>query len=248
MNYLTSIFFGVRDNSEFLRGVQHAINNIGSQDGIYSGDNLFTFGRNLGFLEDKKLLKSFKRHSETPIERAILWRVAVAVWGALNGVRLAEGDFVECACYKGMLARIICDYVDFAARLDRHYYLYDLFDHEPGLAHHSMPEHGKDLYDRVKQRFSDTPNVTVTRGSVPDVLSEVAPQKIAFMHIDLNNARAEIGALEILFDRLVPGAVMILDDYGWKAYRAQKQAEDPWLARRGYHVLELPTGQGLVIK
>ncbi len=68
------------------------------------------------------------------------------------------------------------------------------------------------------------------------------------MHIDLNNAPAEIGALEILFDRLSPGGILILDDYGWVGYKAQKQAEDPWLAARGYQVLELPTGQGLVFK
>ena len=41
---------------------------------------------------------------------------------------------------------------------------------------------------------------------------------------------------------------MVLDDYGWRGYRAQKLAEDPWLAARGYQVLELPTGQGLLFK
>jgi hypothetical protein len=47
---------------------------------------------------------------------------------------------------------------------------------------------------------------------------------------------------------MVPGAVLILDDYGWLGYRAQKLAEDPWFEKRGYRVLELPTGQGLLIK
>jgi hypothetical protein len=64
----------------------------------------------------------------------------------------------------------------------------------------------------------------------------------------MNNADAEIGALEVLFERMVPGAVLILDDYGWLGYRAQKLAEDPWLAKYGYRVLEMPTGQGLLIK
>ena len=59
---------------------------------------------------------------------------------------------------------------------------------------------------------------------------------------------AEIGALELLFDRLVPGAVVVLDDYGWIAYREQKAAEDPFFLARGYRVMELPTGQGLLIK
>ena len=38
-----------------------------------------------------------------------------------------------------------------------------------------------------------------------------------------------------------------LDDYGLLGYRVQKLAEDPWLEKRGYRVLELPTGQGLLV-
>ena len=111
-----------------------------------------------------------------------------------------------------------------------------------------MPEHSKELYASVKKRFGSFANVTVTQGKVPDILAEVSPKKIAFMHLDMNNADAEVGALEVLFDRMVPGAVLILDDYGWLGYRAQKLAEDPWFEKRGYRVLELPTGQGLLIK
>jgi hypothetical protein len=88
----------------------------------------------------------------------------------------------------------------------------------------------------------------VIKGSVPEASHIEAPEKIAFMHLDINSATAEVGALEILFDRIVPGGLLILDDYGWLAYKEQKQAEDPFFAARGYHVLELPTGQGLVVK
>ena len=42
--------------------------------------------------------------------------------------------------------------------------------------------------------------------------------------------------------------MLVLDDYGWWCYEAQKKAEDPLLASFGLDVLELPTGQGLVIK
>jgi O-methyltransferase len=54
--------------------------------------------------------------------------------------------------------------------------------------------------------------------------------------------------LEFFFDRLVTGGTIIFDDYGWLAYRAQEAAEDAWLAERGFSALELPTGQGLLIK
>jgi hypothetical protein len=51
-----------------------------------------------------------------------------------------------------------------------------------------------------------------------------------------------------LFDRVVPGGVIVFDDYGWKLFEKQKEAEDIFMKARGYEILELPTGQGLVIK
>lgn len=246
-NHLSSLFFGLNRPDMFIQGIQQAVNEINGQNGIYAGDNLFTYHRNLSFLDDEPFMQAVNAHATTEVEKAILWRMSTVLWGVRNGLRL-EGDFVECACYKGTTVRVICDAVDFANYPDRHYYLYDLFDHDPSLPHHAMPEHSKQLYAQVKKRFEGFKNVTVTQGKVPEVLAEAAPQKIAFMHLDLNNADAEIGALDVLFERMVPGAVLILDDYGWLGYRAQKLAEDPWFAKYGYRVLEMPTGQGFLIK
>ena len=127
-------------------------------------------------------------------------------------------------------------------------FVHDLFEHNDEMNHHSMPEHGASLFDQVKARFEGLDNVVITKGMVPQSLEINCPEKIAFMHLDLNNAEAEIGALEILFERMVPGAVLVLDDYGWIAYNRQKFAEDKWFSERGYQVMELPTGQGLLIK
>lgn len=244
-NHLSPIFWGAANHAEFVKGIQHSINQIQPQ-GIFTGDNLFTYGRNLSFLDDVRFMEAFNKNVETDIERAIIWRNYVLCWAARNSMRI-EGDFVECACYKGITARIVCDYVEIG-NSDKHYYLYDLFEHTPDMIHHSLPELGSDLYTKVKQRFSDLERVHVTQGPVPEVLKQIAPEKIALLHIDLNNAPAEIGALELLFDRVSPGGAIILDDYGWLAYRAQKEAEDPFFEKHGYRVLELPTGQGMVIK
>lgn len=247
MNYTRGAFFGLADEKKFIDGIQQSVDNLVVQDGIYASDNLFTYHRNLSFLEDERLMEAFHQHTGTMAEKAVLWRISVVAWGARQAMRL-EGDLVECACYMGTTARIIADCIDLSSRVDRHYYLYDLFEHNDGMPHHAMPGHSDTLFARVKERFADTPNVTVTQGKVPEVLEHIAPQKIAFMHLDLNNADAEVGALEVLFPRMVPGAVLVLDDYGWLGYRAQKLAEDPWFEKRGYRVLELPTGQGLVIR
>ncbi len=244
-NYLTTMFWGTKNKDEFVKGIQHSVNQI-SPHGIFTGDNIFTYGRNLSFLDDEKFMTAFNKHIETDVEASVIWRINILCWAARQSMRI-EGDFIECACYKGISARIICDYTDFG-KSDKHYYLYDLFEHSSDMIHHSMPEHGEDLYTKVKNRFAELEQVHVTQGAVPEVLHQISPEKIAFLHLDLNNAPAEIGALELLFDRVSTGGIIILDDYGWLAYRAQKEAEDPFFEERGYRVLELPTGQGLIIK
>lgn len=245
-NFLTNMFYGVKPG--FLTGLRNAADLVVGERGTFAGDNLFTINRNLSFLEDPPFFDAWSKHVDNPAEKASIWRMAVLAWAARTAIRCGiPGDFVECACYRGTAARVVCDTVDFSAT-GRKYYLYDLFEHDASMPHLPMDKHSATLYSDTVARFADQPNVIVTQGKVPEVLHKVAPGAIAFLHIDLNNADAEIGALEVLFDRVSPGAPIVFDDYGWLGYRDQKLAEDPWLAARGYHVLELPTGQGLVIK
>lgn len=244
-NHMVVVFYNVNNLLAFNSAIQTAINQVPPQ-GIYIGDNLITYGRNLSFLDDERLMAAFEKHAETQVEKAVLWRYNTLCWAAKRTMGL-DGDMVECACYKGTSARIVTDYVDLNAS-DKSFYLYDLFEHDESQAHLDMAEHSADLFGMVKTRFSDIPNAVVTQGSVPQILDEVAPEKIAYLHLDLNDADAELGALKFFWDRIVPGGSIVLDDYGWIFYRAQKLAEDRFFAERGYGVMELPTGQGLVIK
>jgi predicted O-methyltransferase YrrM len=163
-----------------------------------------------------------------------------------------EGDFVECGVYRGFSTAVVANYLRFGEHR-RNWYLYDTFagipvdQLSPG---HTSPEAYAEpgIYEFVRQRFAKYPNVRVLRGRIPEILDEASPARIAFMHLDMNSAVAEIAALERLYDRLVAGGLIVLDDYGWYWYRAQKAAEDKFFAAHGVRVLELPTGQGLVIK
>jgi hypothetical protein len=244
-SWLETIFWGPSDNNQFVQGIQSAINTL-SHTSVFFSDNLFTFGRNLSFLDMPKFMEAIEKDCPTPTERSVIWRIYVLMWAAENGLR-REGDFVECGCGRGANDRVIVDCLDFG-RQTKQLYLYDMFDHGEDTAHVKQSFHGPQLFEQVTQRFADLSNVHVIQGRVPDILEKRSPEKIAYLHIDLNDADAEIGALELLFDRVVPGAMIILDDYGWHAYRAQKLVEDTWLAARGYRVLELPTGQGMVLK
>jgi hypothetical protein len=243
-SYIGRAFFGLKDFDAFKAARDTMLEEVKWDHGVFASDNLITWERTLGFLREPRFVDAFNRNTRSGgAERGAVWRSVTLVWAARQAERL-EGDFVECACYRGSSARTVADMVDIS---QRRYFLYDLFDHDQTMPHHSMPEHSAKLYDEVRARFPE-PNVIITQGRVPESLAIAAPEKIAFMHLDLNNMEAEIGALEVLWDRIVPGGVLVLDDYGWLAYSRQHFAEKKWFLERGYPILEMPTGQGLVVK
>jgi hypothetical protein len=100
------------------------------------------------------------------------------------------------------------------------------------------------LLEEVKARFARYANVRVIAGVVPDSLVGTAPDKIAYLHVDLNSPKAERAALDALYDRVVPGGYIVFDDYGWEQYAPQMAAADAFAQTRGGAVLELPTARG----
>jgi hypothetical protein len=54
--------------------------------------------------------------------------------------------------------------------------------------------------------------------------------------------------METLWDRLTPGAFVLLDDYAYNGYRSQKIGIDAFARSRRISVLWLPTGQELIVR
>lgn len=217
---------------------------------VHAGDNVILFQRNLGFQRNKAFMEAFNANAANAQEKSLILRLNTLAWAAEHALNV-EGDYVECGVWKGFCSAVLTQYLDFA-KLDRTFYLYDTFEGIPeeyDTEKHDAPGFRQDgLYEGVIERFSPYPNVKVIKGLVPDSFEQAAPEKIAFMHIDMNSSKSEIAALEVLFDRLSPGGMLVFDDYGWSGYVAQQIAEDAFMAERGHRILELPSGQGLLIK
>ena len=64
----------------------------------------------------------------------------------------------------------------------------------------------------------------------------------------MNSEKAEILALERLFDKVTPGGMIVFDDFGWICNVNQTRSELAFMNERGHSIMELPTGQGVVIK
>ncbi len=223
----------------------------------YCQDGLYTI-HNADFLTDPDFARAYRIATESYQKKLatthIEWRVYVCCWAATQALRL-EGDFVECGVNTGMYSRAITEYTHFESQ-SRRFYLLDTFEGMPAdqfLAEEVAKGLRKryvygDVFELTKRRFERYPNIVFVKGFVPDTLPAVPSERIAYLSIDMNAVVPEIAAITFFWEKLVPGGMVVLDDYGWRQHIVQKRAFDLFAKQHGVMILSLPTGQGLIIK
>jgi len=226
----------------FQLGKIHRINQRGS--GVFAADNLITFGRNTGFLEEERFVNlANKIFASDDLHASIIWRIHVLAW-AVEHCKHLKGDMIEFGCYDAKVAEFIIEYSELI-QTDKQLFLYDIFDNPPT---EKGPMHSPQLYDDVVNRLSKYDFVNVIKGLLPNSFEYKKFENIAFVHMDLNSAETEMSLLELFFDKIVPGGILILDDFGQSAYKEQHIQETEFFKKINYSIVELPTGQGMVFK
>ena len=219
----------------------------------YAGDGFATV-HNADFLRDPLFQEAYAQAKAIGAWHGadIEWRAYTVCWAAMKGKGL-EGDYVECGVDRGGFSRAAMHYIGFADLPDRKFFLVDTYCGIPASS--LADDENRELlatrygqtYDHVVSTFAPFPNAVIVRGEVPEVLPAVAAEKVCYLCIDLNTAGPSVAAAEFFWDRMVSGAVMVLDDYGQR-FTGMKRGLDEFARRRGVEVLALPTGQGLLFK
>ena len=229
------------------------------------GDRLLTLDKNAAFSRNPAFIEAFSdfngriAYDEFNGQAGISWRLNTLCWSAKNALRIG-GSLVECGVFKGDMAWTILHVL--GPENIAEFLLYDSFDgfspqyssqadfpDNPGFFEFASNYYQQGgIYEDVCKRFEAFPQIRIVKGYLPDSLQDTVPDKIGFLHIDLNSPKAERAVLELLWQRVVPGGHVVFDDYGWHVFRKQKEMADEFMVRRGHEILELPTGQGLVIR
>ncbi len=227
----------------------------------YDQDGLRSM-HNHEFMDDPAFRKAYARGVQASgMDYQWHWRVHVGLWAARCAAQ-NKGDFVECGVGKGFMSSAIMSYLDWD-RTGRTFYLLDTFsgvdsryvtevELQEGVLEKNAHFIKIGLYpttaEGVIRNFSEWTNARVIVGTVPETLSQIRSNLIAYLHLDMNCAPPEIAAINYLWSRLAPGAIILLDDYAYDGYRQQKLAMDAFAEAQGVRVLSLPTGQGLMLK
>jgi Macrocin-O-methyltransferase (TylF) len=216
------------------------------------------------FMQNPRFLKAYARGVKAlgGTDRYVWhWRAHIGLWAADQAGRL-DGDFIECGVNYGFLSSAIMEWLDWNT-LNKRFYLLDTFSgldpryvtasEATGDAMTKNREHLEDGFyvsgvESVQRNFAEWPSARIIQGTVPETLAQVDSERIAFAHIDMNCAPPEIAAAEFIWPRMVPGAMMLFDDYAYFGFGEQHSAIDAMAQRLGVTVCTLPTGQGLLVK
>ena len=103
------------------------------------------------------------------------------------------------------------------------------------------------VYEAVRHRVA--PYAYLWRGHIPEILKRsAATRAVRFAHVDLDLHQSVLGCCEALYPALVPGGVLVCDDYGGYDTPGAADAIDEFFAKLPEVPLILPTGQAVVTK
>jgi O-methyltransferase len=175
-------------------------------------------------------------------------------WILLSFMRHAlalTGDFAEFGVFRGGTALLAAEILA-EAHDPRTIHLFDSF---AGMPETSAGEaFGKGDFSRTSEAAVQAlmatadARVAIHAGFIPDSFRGLGLPRLAFAHVDVDLYQSVLDCIEFVYPRLVPGGILIFDDYGFPSCARSREAVDRAFATRRERPVYLPTGQTLVIK
>ena len=194
--------------------------------------------------EDLELIRETRAATHLLMQDAAA--LTILAW-VRSAVKL-DGDLAEAGVLAGGSARLIC-----AAKGSAPLHLFDVFDTLRGHGTLTAQEQAVREYftgvesslEQVQALLSPYAEVHFHPGLLPGAAEAVADRRFSFVHLDLDLAEGTAAALEFFYPRLVPGGVLIGDDYNLAPVRESFAA---FLADKRVAYAAMPWGQVVVVK
>lgn len=141
---------------------------------------------------------------------------------------LGKGNWVQIGVWKGggaLFLKALMEDLDIHSTL----YLFDTFGSIPvnNLKHKEDIEFTRLLNTKVNTNFSNYKNgvvklfedfnlydnVVIVEQDINYLSPHLVPNNIAFLHLDVDFFEATFSALTLFYDRIIPGGIIIIDDY-----------------------------------
>jgi hypothetical protein len=100
----------------------------------------------------------------------------------------------------------------------------------------------------ARDQLKEFPQCRFHRGWIPQCFAGLEDRGFALVHVDVDLYEPTLAAFEFFYPRLMPGGVMVCDDYGFASCPGARRAVDEFFAGRRDVFIELPSGQALILR
>ena len=160
-----------------------------------------------------------------------------------------EGDVAEIGVYKGGTAMLLSKTFEGTGKA---IHLFDTFTGmppaDPERDIHKEGDFNDTSIDAVKTYLSDCSRVRIHPGFFPETARSLKGDIFSMVHVDVDIYKSILDCMVFFYPKLVPGGVMIFDDYGYITCPGAKLAVDEFFINKPEKPCYFPTGQCLVIK
>lgn len=180
------------------------------------------------------------------------------LWSMARSTRNLSGDTAECGVLDGASSYLIC-----SARQDddpaKRHHAFDSFEGLSAPQPEDRPSSAVafewatgDLsapMEEAMRKLSRFDNIRYYKGWIPSRFGEVSAHRFSFVHVDVDLYQPTKDSLAFFYPRLVPGGILLCDDYGYHTCPGARKAFDEFAATTPEQsVMHLPTGQGFIVK
>jgi O-methyltransferase len=170
------------------------------------------------------------------------------------------GDFCELGCWRGLSAYQTATYVR-RHHVGSHFCILDSFE---GLSEYKDEDKTGRSYDFeamrkalacpediVKANLGEFDFMSYHKGWIPTQFHEVIDRRFIWVHVDVDLYQPIRDSSEFFFPKLVPGGIMLFDDYGYAQFPGAKKAVDEFVSTlppTTFFFQPLVTGQAILVK
>jgi O-methyltransferase len=194
-----------------------------------------------GWQRELRLIAETRKRTDLLLTDA----AAVHLLACARAASALPGAFAEAGVFKGGSARLICE-----EKGDAPLHLFDVFEllqaaGVPGaeqVRNHFGSVHGK--LAEAQRLLAPYPKVHFHPGLFPGTTRDLGNLRFSFVHLDLDLAEPTRAALDYFSPRMLPGGIMIADDYADEALR---ECFASWFASKLDTLIEMPWAQLMVV-
>jgi O-methyltransferase len=185
----------------------------------------------------------------------LAWRHYIVYWSALSASKATQSgkkNLVEVGTCDGLTAFFAMSALKNMGS-DYKCYMYDAWEamKADDLLENEKAKSGMysylNLETTIENLIDFAPMTVFNKGYIPKLFAVASnPDEVIWLHIDLNAASPTRDSLLEFFHRMLPGGIILFDDYASHDHVETKRVVDEFFNGKNVNLLQLPTGQALV--